>query len=391
MKKIISILCVLVIAVSCIEQPYYEIPTDENGNVLLTGVSSTETEGISTLDESFTVTAQFATAKSGDVMNVELLKLQTPPNGGATKQLLPLTGTQKTVTVGSDLKASVTYTRQEAQMTQEGDYATVIFAGESDYAKQRVTMEFATTATKPKVGEVTVDVARTPETAYFEISVDPKSAAYSGNLVAKRKNGSSAAWVEVAGSPFTGSMPFMVPISGDDFAADNDTMIYSFVSTVGSYSDEITTTIIVRDPYLYIKRSATLNMGGSSAGRNLLVNGAVAADDAMAMVAISGGSLLIQGGSEYLAGGNTIEFVPGTANLYDLNNATNIKATYDAGTPTASADPVSGDYFIFKAVTGPDAEDVFYGMMKLTNVTPGASVSFEYKIGDQYAHLAVIE
>ena len=390
MKKIISILYVLLMIVSCTEQPYYEIPTDENGDVLLTGVSSTTTTGISTLDGEFSVTAQFATANSGDVMKVELLKLQTPPGGGATNQLLPLDGTQKEVTVDSDLKATVTYTREEAQMTQEGDYVTVVFSGKTDYAKQRVDMEFAASTTKPKVGEIAVDVARTPETAYFEVSVDPKASDYAGTLVAKRKSGTGGTWVDVAGSPFSGTQPFMVPISGDDFAADQDTMFYSFVSSVGGYSDEISTTIIVRDPYLYLKRSATLEMGGASAGRNLLVNAAVAEDDPMAMVAISG-SLLIQGGSGYITSGKMIEFVPGTATLYDVNNATNIKETYNNGTPTTSADPVAGEYFIFKAVVGTNPEDVFYGMIKLKSVTPGSSVSFEYKIGDQYAHLLVIE
>ncbi len=391
MKKFLSIFGVLTIILSsCIEQPYYEIPLDENGDVYLTGVSSTTSTGISTLDENFTVTATLPNAKAGDVMMVELLKLQAPA-GSSTTQLLPLAGTQKQVTVGSDLKASVTYSRTDAQMTQQGDYVTVVFNGATDYAKQKVDMVFATSASKPKVGTVTVEVARTPETAYFEINVNPKSGTYAGNLVAKRKNGTNGDWVDVQGSPFTGSQPFMVPISGADFAADNDTMFYSFASTQGSYTDEINTTIIVRDPYLFLKRSATLVIGGTSAGRNLLVNGAVAADDTNAMVAIDG-SLILKGGSGYLAAGKSIEFVEGTADLYDINNANNIKAAYNAGTPVASADPVAGNgYFIFKAVVGENAADVYYGMIKMTNVTPGNSISFEYKIGDQYAHLSVIK
>jgi hypothetical protein len=252
-------------------------------------------------------------------------------------------------------------------------------------------MVFATSSSKPKVGDVTVDVARTSETAYFEIEVNPKSGAYAGNLVAKRKNGVNAEWVDVEGSPFTGGQPFMVPISGDDFVADNDTMYYSFTSAQGSYTDEINTTVIVRDPYLFFKRTATLNLGGSSAGSNLIKNSAVAEDDPNAMVAVSG-SLILAGGSGYLAAGKTIEFVQGTADLYDLNNATNIIAAFNEGTPSVTADPIAGNgYFIFKAVTGDSAADVYYGMIKMTNVTPGASLSFEYKIGDQYAHLSVIE
>ena len=85
MKKIILLLCALVLIVSCTKQKYYEIPRDANGNVILTGISSTTTTGISTLDGSFSVTATFATAKAGDVMDVELLQLQIPPTGGSYK------------------------------------------------------------------------------------------------------------------------------------------------------------------------------------------------------------------------------------------------------------------------------------------------------------------
>ena len=397
MKKFISILCVLFVIISCSEQDYYEMPTDENGNAILTGVSSTETTGISTLDDEFSVTATFATAKSGDVMNVELLQLQLPPNGGTTKQLLPMDGTQKTVTVESDLTATVTYTRAEAQLSEVNDYVTVVYNGATDYAKVRVSLTPATSVSTPKVpvpGEdegIEVNVARTSETAYFNVIVEPKAGTYVGTLVAMRKNGTNGSWVEVPGSPFSGTQPFLVPISGDDFAADNDTMEYSFMASSVSYTDEITSTIIVRDPYLYLKKSAVLVLGGSSAGHNLLINNAVAEDDATAMVAVSG-SLNVMGGSAWLAAGNIIEFVPGTAELYDINNSTNIIATFNDGVPAATADPIAGEgYYIFKAVTGTGSADTFYGMIKMQSVVPSESVSFEYKIGDQYAHLLVIE
>ena len=109
------------------------------------------------------------------------------------------------------------------------------------------------------------------------------------------------------------------------------------------------------------------------------------------MVAVSG-SLLIQGGSAWIADGNTIEFVAGNATLYDKNNSTNIIAAFNAGTPTTTADPIAGEgYYIYKAVTGSANADIYYGMIKMTNVVPNSSVSFEYRIGDQYAHLSVIE
>jgi hypothetical protein len=391
MKKIISLLCALVLIVSCTEQPYYDLPTDANGNVILTGISSTTSTGISTLDNSFSVTATFATAKVGDVMHVELLQLQIPPTGGTTKQLLPMAGTQKEVTVGSDMKATVTYSRDEAKMTKSGDYVTVVFAGKTDYAKQRVDMVPATTVSKPKVSGKEVDVARTSETAFFNVTVAPKLVAYSGTLVAKRKNGLKASWVNVSGTPFSGTQPFLVPISGGDFAAGKDTMYYSFSASSGSYTDEVMSTIIVRDPYFFLKKAATLTLGGSSAGRNLLINAAVAENDPTANIAVSG-SLIMKGGSAWLAAGKTIQFVPSTLAMYESNNSTNIIAAFNAGTPTATADPITGvGVFIYKIVNGPAPTDVYYGIMKMTNVLPGVSVSFEYRIGDMYAHLSVIK
>ncbi len=391
MKKFISIFCVLVSILSCTKQDYYEIPKDADGNAILTGVSSTTTTGISTLDGSLSVTATLPNAKSGDVMNIELLQLQIPSTGGTTKQLLPMTGTQKTATVGADLKATITYTRDEAKLVETGDYVTVIFSGATDYAKARVDLVPAITTTKPKVSGIEVDVARTSEVAYFNVNVMPKAAAYTGNLVAKRKNGTTDSWVAITGSPFSGTQPFMVPISGDDFAAGKDTMFYSFSAAAGTYTDEIQTTVIVRDPYFFLKKSATLTLGSTSAGLDLLINAAVAENDATANIAVSG-SLILQGGSAWLAAGHTIEFVPSTSAMYASNNSTSIIAAFNAGTKTTTADPIVGEgVYIYKIVNGPAVSDVYYGILKMTSVLPGVSVSFEYRIGDKYAHLSVIK
>jgi hypothetical protein len=171
MKKYILMISLLVFIFSC-SKDEYQIPTDENGNIIWTGVSNTTTNGISSLDNSFTVTATFATAKAGDVMHVELLQLQVPPEGGTTKQLLPLANTQQDVTVGSDLKASVTFTRDQANLQGVGDYVVVVFNGKTDYAKQTVTMKNAMTVSKPLVSGKEVEVARTNEVAYFNVTVN---------------------------------------------------------------------------------------------------------------------------------------------------------------------------------------------------------------------------
>jgi len=392
MKKIISLLLLLVLIVGCTKEDLFDVPKDANGNVIFTTISSTTTTGVSTLDGQFSVTATLPNAKAGDVMNVECLQLQIPPSGGASKQLLPLSGTQKTATVGADLKATITYTRAEAKLNAVGDYVTVVFNGKTDYAKQRVDMVQATSTTKPKVTGKEVDVARTPETAFFNATVVPKLAAYTGTLVVKRRNGIKAPLVDVTGSPFSGTQPFLVPISGTDFAVGKDTMIYTFTSTSGSYTDVLNYTVIVRDPYFYLKKSAViLTLGGSSAGRNLLNNSAVAANNANAIIAIDGGSLIIHAGSAWAVGGKGITFVPATLTLYDKNNSSEAIAAYAAGTPVATADPVAGSgVYIFRLVRGTNPTDVLYGMLKITSAIPGVSITFEYRIGNQYAHLAVI-
>lgn len=389
MKKIILFLFALVLIVGCSKQPYFEIPRDSSGKVILTGISSSTTTGISVLDDQFTVTATFSTAKVGDVMKVELLQLQTP-TGSTANQLLPLAGTQKQATVGADMKATVTYTRAEAKLSKVGDYVVVTYAGATDYAKQRVDMIPATTVSKPRVSGKDVDVARTSETAYFNVTVVPKSGPYTGNLVAKRKNGKNSAWVNFGGT-FTGTQPFLVPISGTDFAAGKDTMYYSFSSNSGAYTDEVLTSIIVRDPYFFLKKSTMLTLGSAtSAGDNMLINASVSESDLTANIAVSN-SLLLKGGSAWLAAGNSIQFVPTTLAMYAANNSNNAIAAFAAGVQATTADPITGEgVYIFKIVNGTADTDVYYGMLKITNVVPGVSVSFEYRIGNLYAHLSVV-
>lgn len=375
--------------VSC-QDELYDIPRDANGKAVLTDISSATTTGISTLDGQFSVTAYLPNAKSGDIMNVECLQLQTPA-GASTTQLLPLAGTQKTATVGADLKATITYTRAEAKLNKAGDYVTVTFGGATESAKLRVDMVAATSTTKPRVSGKDVDVARTDETAFFNVKIVPKGGDYTGTLIAKRKNGKNDPLVDVTGSPFSGAQPLLVPISGADFAAGKDTMYYTFTAASGSYTDVIEYTVIVRDPYFYLKKTGvTMALGGSSAGRNLLKNAGVAEDNANATIAVSG-SLILKGGSAWLAAGNTIEFVPTTLAMYTANSTTTAIAAFNAGTPSATADPIGGEgIYIFKIVNGPNPENVIYGMIKVTSVVPGVSVTYEYRIGNLYAHLAVI-
>src|SRR5665647_999227 len=129
MKKFISIFCVLVSILSCTKQDYYELPKDANGNVLLTGISSTTTNGISTLDGSLSVTATLPNAEVGDVMKIELLQLQLPTTGGTTQQLLPLTGTQRPATVRADMTPTRPYPRADAKVSMGSGYVTGVLNG----------------------------------------------------------------------------------------------------------------------------------------------------------------------------------------------------------------------------------------------------------------------
>lgn len=139
-KHLISIAGLLLILAGCSENPYYDIPTDENGRAIITGVSSATTSGITEDDNEFTVTATLPNANTGDVMQVDLLKLQPHPNS-ESDQLLPIQGTRKETTVDSGLRATVTYTKTEAQMSEVGDWVEVIFNGDTESAQIRVTLQ----------------------------------------------------------------------------------------------------------------------------------------------------------------------------------------------------------------------------------------------------------
>lgn len=141
---IFSIIISMALIMSCsTDQPYYDIPYDENGNVIITDISVITSTGVTTADDSFTINCYFPNAKSGDVMTAQVLKRQTPswdPQGAL--QLLPY-GTPKSITVGSDLKTSVTFTRAEAGLVNVGDAITVTFAGKTDSGIITITLQAA--------------------------------------------------------------------------------------------------------------------------------------------------------------------------------------------------------------------------------------------------------
>jgi hypothetical protein len=129
----LSLIFATALMMSCTDQPYFDIPYDENGNVIITDISVVTSDGVTTADDSFTINCYFPNAKSGDVMTATVLKQQVPSwDSEGAEQLLPLAGTEKSITVGSDLKTSVTYTKAEAQLVNVGDAVTVVFSGATD-------------------------------------------------------------------------------------------------------------------------------------------------------------------------------------------------------------------------------------------------------------------
>jgi len=331
--------------------------------------------------------------------------LQTSADYNTDQELLlPLDGTQKEVTLDGDLKASVSYTREEANLNESGDYVVVVFSGETDYAKQRVTLANATSVTDPMVGETVVTpLMRMEDTAYYNVTVEPKLDDYTGELVVKRKNAYNETWKEIPESPLTGDQPFMVPISGSDYAADKDTMYYQFTTEAGSYTDVVEKQIVVSNPYFFIKRSATITPAHCvDIFTNDVVDTAdvdVAPEDISAIVTISSvsGSVRFEANSEWLAAStnNTIEFVPSTMAIYGANNSNGTIEAFEAGVTagdeTTTADPLHGEgVYIFKVVNGTDTEDVYYGMVKFISSST-ESVEFEYRIGNMYAHISIVQ
>ena len=389
MKKIISLtfICWLALFVSCSKQAYFNIPLDSTGHVVITGIPVASTAGISVLDDGFTVNITFATAKAGDIMTVDCLKLQIPTaaqGGGTTLQLLPIVGASKSVTVGADLKASISYTRSEAQLVNVNDYVTITFSGKTDSGIQVVTLVSALSASSPKFAGKDVTIIRNADVANIPVTVAVKTGNYTGSVVAKRKNGANGDWVSLGAI----ASPFAVPISGSDFAPGKDTCYYSMTASSGSYSQEVVSKIVVQKPFFFLKKTATLNASGSSQGLNLLISGAVAESDANTTLALVGSSL--KGGSAWATGGKMIEFVASNSGMYDGNLSDDAKTAFAGGTATTSAD-LANAYYIFKITNGANATDVYYGLMKITGTVPGASASIEYKIGDVYAHLSVIK
>ena len=384
MKNKIGLTLVTIAALlqSCSKQEYVNIPRNADGSAYITTVASTTNTGMTTLDNGFSVTATLPNAKAGDEMVAELLAQQLPVGGSAT-QLLPIAGTQKKLIVGSDLKVTVSYTREQALFKNVNDQVTVTFAGKTESAFTTISMGLATSVKGPLYDGKAVNIRRNSGAAYFEVAVAPKAAAYTGNVTVLKRNGIALAW-----TPTDYAYGTKIPISGDDYAVGKDTMYYAFVSKVGSFSDTVRMTVFANAPLYQLTKSGTMVLGATTGGVNVMSNSTVSATDTLAILAVNAASLQIKAGSA-LRASTTISFVPSTSALYAAGNAADIQAAFDAGTASTMIDPIAGvPVNIFKIV---DASGTYYGILRITSVVPGTSVAYEYKIGSTYAQLAILK
>ena len=141
---ILSFFAAIAIMLGCTKQPYFDIPYDENGNVYITEISKITADPVVVGQASFTIHCYFPNAKSGDVMKATVLQQQVPswdPTGA--KQLLPIAGSDKNITVGNDFKTSVTYTLAEANLINVGDAVTVVFSGATDSGIIKIVLQAA--------------------------------------------------------------------------------------------------------------------------------------------------------------------------------------------------------------------------------------------------------
>lgn len=384
MKNKIGLTLVTIAALlqSCSKQEYVNIPKNADGSAYITTVASTTNTGMTTLDNGFSVTATLPNAKAGDEMVAELLAQQLPVGGSAT-QLLPIAGTQKKLIVGSDLKVTVSYTREQALFKNVNDQVTVTFAGKTESAFTTISMGLATSVKGPLYDGKAVNIRRNSGAAYFEVAVAPKAATYTGNVTVLKRNGIALAW-----TPTDYAYGTKIPISGDDYAVGKDTMYYAFVSKVGSFSDTVRMTVFANAPLFQLTKSGTMVLGATTGGVNVMSNSTVSATDTLAILAVNAASLQIKAGSA-LRASTTISFVPSTSALYAAGNAADIQAAFDAGTASTMIDPIAGvPVNIFKIV---DASGTYYGILSITSVVPGTSVSYAYKIGSTYAQLAILK
>jgi hypothetical protein len=380
---------------SCSKQEYYNVPVDANGRAIITSVSTGTNTGITSLDNSLTVVAKLPNAKAGDSFTAEIVKSQTPTGGGAA-QNLPLAGSKKTVTVAADLTATVTYTKAETALNL-GESIVVTFSGATDsYTSPQITLTTATTVGTLNFANKATTAVKGAGSANLPVTVAPKGSTYAGTITVSTSD-SEAGPYTVAYTP-VGST-FNIPVDASTFGSTG-VRYYKIQATLNGVTETVISRVVAQESFFFLKKTtgilslATSGQSGFNLTTGASVDGSVTdATKTRAQLVVNSNSLVIKAGPAITGvTGNSLFFVASTVADYNANNAIAAKAAYAAGTPTTTADGSTGSgVFIYKMVLGPLSTDVYYGYIKITTVVPGVSSAFEYLIGDQYAHLAVIQ
>src|SRR5699024_10848091 len=228
----------------------------------------------------------------------------------------------KQIILGGDLKATVSYTREEAKMKKPGDFVRVTFSGKTASGQVEVKMEQATNVSGPEYEGKEIDLMRGAGEAFFNIDAETHSGSYTGQLIVKMKNGENEPWSDVGNGSFP--LPTKISISGNDFAQGKDTMFYSFVVKNGEFVDSVTQEVVVQPPAFFFAHSGFLSHTDPAfGGLNLLGDSAIQKSDVHAVLTLNknNGALILEGGAAWSNGGKNISFVPSDQNVYDNNNS----------------------------------------------------------------------
>ena len=371
-----------VLIISCSKEPIFDIPLDENGEPIITQVSESSTEGVTGLDNEFTVNIKFPNSSPGNEVHVEVLK-----------ELQLVEGSEKTISLDGDLKSSVTYTRAEAKLEKINEQVLVLFYDKTekmDSKDQSVTLHYATNISEvPEVLGNVVNIMHIDDTAWFFVEVEPITFEYTGDVDVTWKRNNEDVWNEL-GSYEVSNGSAAVPVNGYMFEQE-DNIYYSFVTEKEGNQEIIERSFIVSKPQFFKERSTILKVESvdpTLAGKNLLTD-AYLEDKDNSMISITD-DFHLEGGSAWLGQGNAIEFVSSTGEMYSENNSSNAIDYFEGVSSETSINLMAeGNVYIFK-ITMADGEE-YYGMLKLTNLEYQKSISFDYLIGNMYEHLEAMK
>lgn len=270
----------------------------------------------------------------------------------------------------ADSVGSITYTDAQIQISNVGQSATFVFAGQNngiDFTRTK-----SVTVTDP-IKITAPEVIRVADTVYLHFSIKPATASVDAVMV-QQKVGATGAYTDVPGNfnPVDS-----VAIVGADYNL-YDTLFIKVKGTAGSKVAEKVTKIVI-EPDMAEASSFTLMMGD---GYDLV-------NDAMVEMTNNSADIVFTG--EYTTNGVKVgfdlphaEFVLATDEEYATADRMTIMNVDFANAITSADDLVGGETYYFRTRHDVNASYT-YGMIKVMNVDKpqgvlsDSSVEFEYK------------